>query len=573
MKKRMEYGSDVIADILRQQEIEYIAYNPGSTITAICDSLVHFDDRTMPNLILCCHEEIAIAIAHGYAKVSEKPMAVLLHSNVGLQHAAMAIFNAWCDRVPLLIISGIGPMDSKKRRPWIDWIHTSQYQTSIINDYVKWHDQPYSLSAVEESLQRAIYLTNVEPKAPTYVAIDTSIQEKAVEDSRDYSTLIFKTKNNPPQVSSEAIQNILDALLKASLPIIIVDYVGRNCLAVNYLVHLSDYLNIPVLDCGGRYNFPNTHELCLTGKEAYLLEKADYILALDVQDLQGFLDMYNYKNNSFITHVTLSDYLINSWAADYQKFCSQAEYCYGDSTKFLQQLLKILSMTNNEQVSTAIKEREYLRTVSNTQRKLWLEEATTQLSADAITIPALLLKIWIVIKDEQWMLANFGNVIIGQWARRLWEFKEPFSYQGFSGGAGLGYGLGASIGAALACKDKHKICINLQTDGDFLVTPSALWTAAHNKLPLLIIVINNNAYGNTKCHAIQLAKKRGRNYNNMVGSDINQPVVNYSKLSESFGIKSFASIQEVSQIEITLKKALVYIKKHKKPVLVDVMVE
>lgn len=572
MSKKMEYGSDVIAEILRQQGIEYVTYNPGSTITNIYDSLMHFDDRGMPKPILCCHEEIAIAIAHGYGKVTGKAMAVLLHSNVGLQHASMAIFNAWCDRVPLLIIGGIGPMDSEKRRPWIDWIHTSHSQTSIINDYVKWHDEPYSLAAAEESLQRAFYLTNTEPKAPTYVSMDVSIQESLIENNAYRFRTKFHTKAKPSQADPETIKEIAYGLLKACFPIVIVDYMGKNKLSVNNLIQLAEYLDIAVLDCGGRYNFPNAHELCMTGQEEAILKKSDYILALDVQDLQGFFDTHNYTKQNKLVHVTLSDYLLSSWSSEYQKFCSEAEYVYADSAFFLKELI-LWFETNNKSIVDSSERKKYLSMLHNKQKKLWIKEATPKFDSNLITMPALLYQIWDSIKHENWSLVGFGSILIGQWARKLWEFKKPDSYFGFSGGAGLGYGLGAAIGASLALSKKDIICINLQTDGDLLFTPSALWTMAHYNVPVLNIVFNNKSYGNTKGHSRRTALLRKRDVDKDSGSDIYDPVVNYPILARSFGIKSFNTINDLKNIRPTLDKAISYIKTNKKPVLIDIIFE
>jgi thiamine pyrophosphate-dependent acetolactate synthase large subunit-like protein len=176
------FGSDIIAQTLQALDIPYIALNPGASYRGLHDSIVNYLGNENPKMLLCLHEEHAIAIAQGYAKVTGKPMAAAIHSNVGLMHASMAIFNAWCDRVPMVILGATGIVDAVKRRPWIEWIHTSRDQASMVRHYVKWDDQPASVGAARESILRAAWLANTAPKAPTYVVLDVELQEQSVSE-------------------------------------------------------------------------------------------------------------------------------------------------------------------------------------------------------------------------------------------------------------------------------------------------------------------------------------------------------------------------------------------------------
>ena len=166
-KQNEIWGSDAIAAMLRALDIPYIALNPGASFRGLHDSLVNYLGNERPQLLLCLHEESAVAIAHGYAKASGRMMGVALHSNVGLMHATMAIFNAWCDRVPMLILGATGPWDAARRRPWIDWIHTSSDQGALVRDYTKWDNQPASIPAAYEALLRAAQIANTAPRGPT----------------------------------------------------------------------------------------------------------------------------------------------------------------------------------------------------------------------------------------------------------------------------------------------------------------------------------------------------------------------------------------------------------------------
>src|SRR5262249_14338790 len=171
------FGSDVIADTLRALDIPYIALNPGASYRGLHDSLVNYLGNSAPQMLLCLHEESAVAIAHGYAKVTGRAMAAVVHSNVGLMHATMAIFNAWCDRMPVLVLGATGPVDAVKRRPWIDWIHTARDQGALVRPYTKWDDQPASPGAAREALMRALRIADTAPPGPVYVTLDAEMQE------------------------------------------------------------------------------------------------------------------------------------------------------------------------------------------------------------------------------------------------------------------------------------------------------------------------------------------------------------------------------------------------------------
>src|SRR5215204_4367323 len=171
------WGSDAVALMLRELDLPYVALNPGASYRGLHDSLVNLLGNRDPQMLLCLHEEHAVAIAHGYAKVTGRPMGAIVHSNVGLMHATMAMFNAWCDRTPVFVLGATGPVDAAKRRPWIDWIHTAQDQGALIRHFIKWDAQPASVPASYEALLRAKQIAETAPKGPVYVCFDTVLQE------------------------------------------------------------------------------------------------------------------------------------------------------------------------------------------------------------------------------------------------------------------------------------------------------------------------------------------------------------------------------------------------------------
>ncbi len=247
------YGSDVIVEMLGRLGIQYAALNPGASFRGIHDSLVNFAKNQRPQIIECLHEEISVALAHGYAKASGKPMAALLHDIVGLQHASMAVFNAWCDRAPILLLGGGGPMDLTKRRPWIDWIHTAQVQGALVRDYVKWDDQPVGLASVPESLLRADRVARTDPPGPVYVCFDADLQEEEIGEMPPLPDPARYAPPEPPVPPEDRLEELAAWLVDAEFPVIVAEYAGRNPETVPALADLAESLGAPVLDHPSRY--------------------------------------------------------------------------------------------------------------------------------------------------------------------------------------------------------------------------------------------------------------------------------------------------------------------------------
>src|SRR5471032_143566 len=236
------FGSDVVADALRALDIPYLALTPGASYRCLHDSIVNYLGNSSPQMLLCLHEEAAVAIAHGYAKVTGKAMAAAVHSNVGLMHASMAMFNAWCDRMPMVVLGATGPVDAAKRRPWIDWIHTARDQGALVRGYTKWDDQPASPVAAREAVLRAGWIANTAPCGPTYVNLDTELQESKLAEP----VAPIDGKRFMPTVVSAApadqIKAAANLLRGAKQPVILAGRVSRSLEAWNSRTVLAERL-------------------------------------------------------------------------------------------------------------------------------------------------------------------------------------------------------------------------------------------------------------------------------------------------------------------------------------------
>ena len=579
--EKLEYVSDYVIGLLKGLGVEYIAVNPGASVKALLDSTTYLKYEA-PKIILCLHEEIAVGVAHGYSKAKGKPMAVLLHDVVGLLNASMAIFNAWCDNSPLMVVGGTGPLRVEKRRPWIDWVHTAISQGKFVEDFVKWYDQPTSLEGCVLSLIRGYRVAMSDPKGPVYVCLSQDLQEERLGDRFVPNLALF----SPPELGAldvEVASKVEDELLRADFPVIVSDFVGRNKNAFYELPKLAEASGAALVDLYGRLNFPNNHPLDLTGSS--ILSEADTILALDVKDLYGALSKASHYGNVSgrvtrkeckIFHVTAYEPQSRGNIADYQRLQEVHFTAIADTAKVIRQLVKgIQEKVSNDNVCKERIEARKLRIKERHEqlRRDWLEEALSDVRGGRFTPPSLAYTIWDVIKGENWVIGAGSLGGRPGWERRLWVMDRPYRYFGHSWGGGLGYNLPAAIGVALAVKEEGRIILDFQPDGDLLYVASALWTAAKLKLPLLVILLDNQGYRHSWQHALEVAKRRGRDLRGAEQySYIVDPAVNYVKLAEAYGVMAFGPFEDLEGFKDSLKGTIKEVKKNR-PVLLHVKME
>ena len=323
----IEWGSDALAELLSRLDLRYLALVPGSSYRGLHDSLVNYTGNRDPRMLVCLHEEHAVAIAHGYAKVTGRPMAVALHSNVGLMHATMAIYNAWCDRVPMLIVGATGPVDAARRRPWIDWIHTSADQGALIRPYVKWDDQPASVEAALDSLAQAYSITRAAPSAPVYVCLDVSLQEQRLSAPPAIPDVRRDRSPRSHGPDAEAVRTTLDFLGQARRPLFLFGRLSRDERDWDRRVALAERYGALVLsDLKNGAVFPTAHPLhpdppgiFLPAASAGLIGGADLILSLDWTDLAGTLSAaasHGHPAAGRIISCTSDSALRNGWSKD-----------------------------------------------------------------------------------------------------------------------------------------------------------------------------------------------------------------------------------------------------------------
>jgi acetolactate synthase-1/2/3 large subunit len=570
-------GSDFMVDVIKSAGIDYIAAMPGSSFRGLHESIVNYGHNEKPELLTCLHEEISVAMAHGYAKAAGKPMAAMVHGTVGLQHATMAIYNAWCDRVPVMIIAG-NTVDAAMRRPGVEWSHSVQDAAAVVRDYVKWDDLPASLQHFSDSFARAYKIATTPPMGPVLLTADSELQERTSEGSPKVQRI---SRTSPPMGEIGAVMEAAKWLAAAERPVVIVDRTARTPEGVARLVRFAELLGAPVIDKFGRMNMPSRHELNQTDRARELLAEADVVIGLEVNDLFGALNQLRdvvhrdvvpiAAERAKLISISAGDLFIHANYQDFQRYQPVDLAIAGDAEATLPSLTEALERLLDASARTRIDtRRERLRKAFAGVRDRAKAAAAVAWDASPISTARLCAELWALVREEDWTLVSdplFQNF----WPQRLWSIEHHHQYLGNPGGYGVGYGLPAAVGAALAARERGRIAINIQGDGDLMSVPGALWTAAHHKIPLLTVVHNNRAYHQEIMHVQRVANRRRRGIDRCaIGTTFEDPLINYAQIAQSMGVWSEGPIEDPAALGPALQRALRVVKAGE-PALLDVI--
>ena len=539
------FGSDAIAEALRAINVPYIALNPGASYRGLHDSIVNHLGNENPQMLLCLHEEHAVALAHGWAKVTGTPIAVGVHSNVGLMHATMAIFNAWCDRMPVVVLGATGPVDAAKRRPWIDWIHTAADQGALIRNYTKWDDQPASPAAARESLLRANWLARTAPCGPVYVNLDAGLQEAPLAEPLpplDVARYMPSVRAAPASVD---VATAIGWLLAAKRPLILMGRVSRDPNDWAARVRLAETLGARVAtDIKVAAAFPTEHELHLgvpgsfADKDvAAAIREADVILSLDWVDLGGTLHAAcGGAPSARVIQVSLDHILHNGWSMDHHALPPADLLIQAESDLTVCELLHALGDKSAE--------REYV----TTPRELTYSPPTGVIHIDDVSRA-----IQTAAAGQEVSLLHVSL----SWNAATWPVRGPLDYLGGDGGGGIGAGPGTSVGAALALRGSGRLPIAVCGDGDFMMGSGAIWTAVHYQIPLLIVVANNQSFYNDEVHQERVARMRNRPIENKwIGQRVAEPGIDLAALAGAQGAVGFGPVEKGEELLPVLQQAI-----------------
>ncbi len=542
------WGSDAIADAIRHLDIPYVALNPGSSYRGLHDSLVNHLGNNRPRMLLCLHEESAVALAHGWAKVTGRPMLAIVHANVGLMHATMAIFNAWCDRAPVIVLGATGALDAVRRRPWIEWIHTARDQGALIRNFSKWDDQPSSIGAAQEAVLRANMIAQTAPRGPVYLNFELALQEDEIETVPAMPDIARFAPPASPEPGGALLKQAAALLARAERPVIMMGRASRDPETWVRRVALAETIGARVMtDRKSGAVFPTDHALHVAGPEAAeLLAAADVILSLDWIDLAGTLKTAcrGRLPGGKVIEISVDQYVHNGWSMDYQGLPPADVYLLADPDAAVPPLLaEVRELRPNPPSPPAPHARRSPPPLSALD------------TAEIIEVPMLATALKAGLGDAPVTMIRLPL----SWGEHLWDFCHPLDFLGTDGGGGIGSGPGMAVGAALALRDSGsgRLPVAILGDGDFLMGVTALWTAVHNAIPLLVVIANNRSFFNDELHQERVARDRGRPVENRwIGQSIREPEIDLATLARGQGCVGIGPVEDPKKLVDAITEAL-----------------
>ena len=574
-------GSDYMVDVIKSLGFEYVCANPGSSFRGMQESIINYGSNRNPEFITNCHEESSVAMAHGYYKIEGKPLAVLAHGTVGLQHASMAIYNAWCDRVPIFIMLG-NYVDAAVRRP-AEWYHGVQDCAAMVRDFTKWDDQPASLIHFSESAVRAYKIAMTPPMAPVVLVLDATLQESPIEGKSKLS-IPKLTIPAPPQGEAGAVNELARLLVEAENPVLVADRLARTPAAMPLLIDLAETLQAAVIDQGSRMNFPSLHPLNQTQRAGAAIGEADLVVGLECADFWATVNALRdqlhrstrklTKPTAKLVTITSGDLYIRSNYQDFRRLQEVDLAIAADGQATLPLLIDAVKRLITGDRKRVFQQRgAKLAEASRTTRERLRQEAAYAWDASPVSTARVTAELWAVMKNEDWSLVSNYYSEAGIWPRRLWDFNKPYQWPGHAGGGGIGYGAPSSVGAALANKKYGRFSVSLQTDGDLMYAPGVLWTAAHHRIPLLSVMLNNRSYHMELMHVQRMCNQRNRGIENgIMGSTLTDPNIDFAKIAQGMGLHAEGPITDPKDLGPALRRAAAAVKRGE-PALVDVVTQ
>jgi acetolactate synthase-1/2/3 large subunit len=565
-RNRPEYGSDAMAEVLRGLGYKYAFLNPGSSYRGLHDSLINYNGNEGPLAVLCNHEDIAVGMGHGYANATGRSSLVILHDLVGLMHGVMGVYNAWCARAPVVVLGGSGPSDPKLRRA-IDYLHSANVQGELIRPFVKWDDEATTVEGVLESIVRANKIAQTNPQGPVYVSVDAGLQEQELDGPIELPEFdaLYNQAAPASGVNPDALAEAVDILLEAKNPIITANRIGFNAEATKPLVGLVEALGCMYIDDRGFVCFPSRHPHNLTGDRSAIAD-ADVILGVDMFDLSNTVDAYSSKvrgqrgegaGDRKLIDLSQNDLAIRSWSRLGGMVAPTTLQLIADPVVGLRQLLDAVNARLAKNPSLKKKIEARAKQVQKRKAELFAKQqkAVKERWNDKPVSPhRLVSELWAAVKSKPWFLTLRNH---RSWPEGIWEFGGAGEFVGHSGGGGVGHGPGAMIGAAFAARDRGQFAVAVVGDGDFQMSSGAIWTAVHNRVPLLLVINNNLSWYNDEEHQGEVAKMRGRPPENAwIGTTTLDPEVDFTSLAKGWGAWSEGPVTDPDDLAGALKRAV-----------------
>jgi thiamine pyrophosphate-dependent acetolactate synthase large subunit-like protein len=557
-----------MVQVIRDLGIEYVAANPGSTFEGLQESFINYGNppNHMPEFITALHEESAVAMAHGYAKAEGKPMLALLHGTIGVQHAAMAIYNAYYDRAPVVMIAGNDRGDIPS--------HTALDIAGLVRSYTKWDAQPKTLGEALIAIHRAYNEAITPPMAPTLVVMDSELQKMNAPDTKlpPYQPPRFVT------IDSAQAKEIAKGLIDAQNPRFAFGRL-RTPEGVKRAVELAELVGActSTAAANGPMSFPQRHPLCGPGADT----SYDYTLGLATGGAQASIippDLGTIVPERDITHIGFGGLMDGAGGGPGGRGgANNAPAIQADAEASLPLIIDEVKRMMTADKKALIQARAAKHAEANQQAHVLAVTQAAEIkragwNGSPISTARVYAELWPLIMNEDWCLSS-PTAFSGGHNVQLWDHNKPYSCLGQQGAGGMGYGAPASVGAALAAKNRGRIVINIQCDGDLNYSPGVLWTAVHHKLPLLTIMHNNRAWHQEFMYVVYMAGVRGRGTDRAhIGSTLREPYIDYTKMAAGYGMAGEGPISDPAKLAAALKRGLDSVKRGE-PYMIDVITQ
>jgi acetolactate synthase-1/2/3 large subunit len=564
-------GSDFMLDVIKSLDIEYVAANPGSSYRSLHESTINYGGNRNPELLTCLHEEASVAIAHGYFKIEGKPMAAYMYGTVGLQHAAMAVYSAYCDRVPVVIFVG-NDTDVTNRASRTDINHSAQDVGHLVRDFIKWDDAPVSLNNFAESTVRAYKIAMTPPAGPVLIAVDKYLQERAIPDGMKLHIPKF-SPTTPPEGDHNAVAEAAKLLVNAEFPVILTERAARTQAGLKYMVELAELLQAAVVDNIQRMCFPSRHPLNQT---AAVIPTADVILSLENPLLWSAVNAADrespapgrspgrsrLKPGAKIITISSLDLFSRSNYGDLGRYQEVDLSIGADAEETLPALIEQVKRLITADRRTAFQARgAKLAAAHQRTREEFLQRASYGWNESPLSTARIAAEVWAQIKDKDWSMVSSSNTM-SDWPQRLWDFNKFYHHIGQAGSVGIGYSAPASVGAALANKKYGRLSINFQNDGDLMYQPGVLWTAAHHRIPMLTVMHNNRAYNTEVMEVENMAGQHHRDVGRcLIGTAIDDPAIDYASVAKGLGWYAEGPITDPQELGPAIRRALAVVER------------
>ncbi len=536
-----KYGSDFMMDVLKQMDFEFMTLNTHSDSAGLQESVINYMGNTNPELITALHEEVAVAMGHGYYKIEGKPLAALIYGSVGLQHAAMAVYSAFCDRVPVFIMLGNQRNNPNSR--------SVQDPGAMVRDFTKWDDAPLTLDHFAKSAVRAYSVAMTTPTMPVVLSVDKKLQEMVIPRGEKLRVPKY-SPNTPPAGDSNAVRELAQMLVDAEFPVLGVERAARSQAGLDSIVELAELLQAGVVDTIQRMNFPSKHPLL---QEPTIFREADLVLALEMP----MLSRTRLKEGAKLASISSFDLFTRS---NYWHFGNYQEPDFSIAAdpeatlpSLIEEVRRLLPRSKRSSVQARGAKFAEINQRNRQADKAFAAKGWNHSPLNTARVAA---ELWDEIKNKDWSLVSRSDGM-SDWGWKLWDFNKYYHHIGQSGSVGVGYSNPASIGAALANRKHGRLSINLQNDGDFMFLPSTLWTAAHHNIPMLTVMHNNRAYNQEIMLISRMAALRDRDVSRCtIGSEINNPAIDFAGLARSMGWYAEGPIEHPSDLRPAIRRAI-----------------